>query len=221
MKAWDPLWDEIFKNKEWGKYPTEELIRFIATNYYKTSCRNEIRILDLGCGYGSATWYLCREGFKVSALDGSPTAISLLRERLNREGLDADLSVADASELPYPDNYFDCVVDLVCLMCNDYNDTKKIIEEVYRVLKKGGRFFSYTPQVGCWGYGIGVPVGHNTYKNSSEGPFAHMGTVRFSSEEDILDLYSVFSPLSFDFLHRSVDNRKKIISFWILSGKKN
>ncbi len=31
----DFVWDIIFKErKDWGKYPAEELIHFIANNYY-------------------------------------------------------------------------------------------------------------------------------------------------------------------------------------------
>jgi hypothetical protein len=29
-------WDDIYKQREWGKYPPEELIRFIARRDYKS-----------------------------------------------------------------------------------------------------------------------------------------------------------------------------------------
>ncbi|EDP6584064.1 class I SAM-dependent methyltransferase, partial [Campylobacter jejuni] len=28
------IWENIFSQKEWGKYPSENLIRFIAKNFY-------------------------------------------------------------------------------------------------------------------------------------------------------------------------------------------
>ncbi|EAL1485109.1 SAM-dependent methyltransferase, partial [Campylobacter coli] len=46
------FWENIFSNKEWGKYPSENLIRFIARNFYNVKNRNEIRILELGLGTG-------------------------------------------------------------------------------------------------------------------------------------------------------------------------
>ena len=34
---WDKGWDKIFSTAEWGKYPGEELIRFIARNFFSRS----------------------------------------------------------------------------------------------------------------------------------------------------------------------------------------
>lgn len=42
--TWNKVWDNIFKNKEWGKYPNEELIRFIARNFYKVKDRKQKNI---------------------------------------------------------------------------------------------------------------------------------------------------------------------------------
>ena len=44
------IWDSIFSSKEWGRYPSEDLIRFIARNFYKAEKRSSIKILELGCG---------------------------------------------------------------------------------------------------------------------------------------------------------------------------
>jgi len=32
--GWDKVWERTFKSQEWGKYPNEELFRFIARNFY-------------------------------------------------------------------------------------------------------------------------------------------------------------------------------------------
>lgn len=32
--AWDPVWESIFTNQAWGRYPGEDLIRFVAKNFY-------------------------------------------------------------------------------------------------------------------------------------------------------------------------------------------
>ena len=54
---WDKGWDKLFSNNEWGKYPGEELIRFIARNYYGVSDRSKVNILEVGCGVGANLWY--------------------------------------------------------------------------------------------------------------------------------------------------------------------
>ena len=46
----DPIWEEIHSRQEWGQYPSEHVIRFIASNYYRALDRNAVKILDFGCG---------------------------------------------------------------------------------------------------------------------------------------------------------------------------
>ena len=58
--SWNSNWEEVFKNKEWGRYPAEELVRFIARNYFKYKNRDIIKVLDLGCGIGSNLWFLAK-----------------------------------------------------------------------------------------------------------------------------------------------------------------
>ncbi|ELB7666084.1 SAM-dependent methyltransferase, partial [Campylobacter upsaliensis] len=36
----EQIWEEIFSKKEWGKYPSESVIRFIARNFYNAKDRN-------------------------------------------------------------------------------------------------------------------------------------------------------------------------------------
>src|ERR1700722_13214770 len=74
-QSWDPVWEQIFANQSWGKYPPEELIRFVARNYYRAANRGDIKILEVGCGAGACIWYMAREGFCATGIDGSPSAI--------------------------------------------------------------------------------------------------------------------------------------------------
>lgn len=65
---------KIHSTQEWGRYPSETVIRFITRNYYKAE-REKIKILDFGCGAGAHTWNLAREGFDEYAFDGSKSAM--------------------------------------------------------------------------------------------------------------------------------------------------
>ena len=47
------IWEDIFQNNEWGKYPSLAVVRFVARNFYKVPNRKDIRILELGCGTGA------------------------------------------------------------------------------------------------------------------------------------------------------------------------
>jgi SAM-dependent methyltransferase len=220
MDAWDPIWDTIFRARKWGKYPKEELIRFVARHFYAASDRRAVRFLDLGCGFGSSTWYLAREGFTVDAIDGSEVIIERLRERLASEGLTADLAVGDVIDLPYPSQSFDCVIDVACLQHNDPSDTRHILNGVFDRLKPGGRLFSFTAMAGCWGDGAGTRIGDNTYSGITEGPFANAGVARFSTEQQILDLYQKFE-LQLDVSELTVSGRAHRLSNWIIEGVKS
>ena len=139
--SFDKIWEKIFKNNEWGKYPGEELIRFVAKNFYSRSNANEITILEVGCGPGANLWYCAREGFTIFGIDGSNTAIKNCKTRLDDEvpGWNGELTVGDINKLPYENKKFDLVIDNECLSCNSISNSKKIILEIKRVLKNDGK----------------------------------------------------------------------------------
>ena len=48
MKSFSEEWEKIHSTQEWGRYPSETVIRFIARNYYKTEReRLKFWILDV------------------------------------------------------------------------------------------------------------------------------------------------------------------------------
>ena len=63
---WNKVWEKVFRENEWGKYPSESLIRFVARNFYKADDRFAVKILEVGCGTGANLWYMLREGFSAA-----------------------------------------------------------------------------------------------------------------------------------------------------------
>lgn len=135
-KSMDSRWNEIHSTVEWGQYPTESVIRFIARNYYNKE-RKKIKILDFGCGQGAHTWYLSREGFDTYAFDGAEDGIKKTEQKLKKENLTAELGVYDALHLPYEENFFDAVIDVGCICCNKYEDSLKMYQNIHKILKGG------------------------------------------------------------------------------------
>ena len=52
MKSFDNEWEKIHSTQEWGQYPSESVIRFVARNYYRVPDRKQLKFLDFGCGGG-------------------------------------------------------------------------------------------------------------------------------------------------------------------------
>lgn len=222
MNSFDATWEQIHKNQEWGKYPSEEVIRFVARNFYSRK-RNEVRILDAGCGGGAVTWFLAREGFNVSAFDGSASAIMKAEKRLQSEDLKATLVVGDAIKLAYDDLFFDGIIDSAMICANTVENIRKILKECYRVLKVDGKMFS----TGLFkrdmtGYGRGKKVEENTFQNIEEGNLAGRGTVHFFDEEEVQKLWTEagFSNIKIDSLNRTDGGGVNKVSFYFMEAGK-
>lgn len=97
---------------------------------------SDTQVLDLCCGSGQTTQFLVKFSQNVTGLDASPK--SLQRARLNVPL--ASYVEAFAEEMPFADNLFDVVHTSVALHEMQPQQLRKIINEVYRVLKPGGVF---------------------------------------------------------------------------------
>lgn len=217
--SWDPVWEKIFNEQEWGKYPSESLIQFVARNFYKSE-RPKIKILEVGCGTGANIWYISREGFDVYGIDGSVTAVEKARERIENEKLKAELIIGDIVKLPYENSFFDVVIDNECLYANTLDSTLSIIKEISRVLKPEGKFYSRTFSDKMYIGKSQKSIAYNEFTNISDGPLANKGFVRLTSEKDIEIIYgSAFEVLSVDTLKHTSYNRSLFTSEWVIVCK--
>jgi cyclopropane fatty-acyl-phospholipid synthase-like methyltransferase len=129
------------------RYPNEELCRFMGRNFFRlpTADRKKTRILEVGCGSGANLWMVAREGFDAWGLDFSEEALALCRQMLERYGVAATLTRGDMRDTQLPSGQFDAVVDVFAANCFTSADHARFLDEVRRLLKPGGLFFSYTP----------------------------------------------------------------------------
>jgi demethylmenaquinone methyltransferase/2-methoxy-6-polyprenyl-1,4-benzoquinol methylase len=97
---------------------------------------SDTRILDLCCGSGQATYFLAKSSQNVTGLDASPLSL----ERAKKNVPNAAYVQAFAEEIPFADENFDVVHTSAALHEMQPEQLRKIIQEVYRVLKPGGVF---------------------------------------------------------------------------------
>lgn len=101
-----------------------------------TAMKKGSSVLEIGCGVGLDSFVMARNGLRLTAVDLTQVAVKTASERFCREQLDAGFLIADAENLPFPDQSFDYVYSFGVL--HHVSDTQKSLDEVYRVLKKGG-----------------------------------------------------------------------------------
>ncbi len=83
--------------------------------------------------------YLTHEGFRVSAFDGSTSAVEKVQQGLRMEKLEADLRVWDMLEpLPFNDGFFDGVVATRVIHHTLVQNIRQIAGGIDRVLKRDG-----------------------------------------------------------------------------------
>ena len=220
--SWDPIWEQIYQTREWGRYPPEELIRFVARHFYSAPNRRDVRILELGCGAGANIWFLAREGFDAYGVDASRTAIDLAANRLREEGVTGNLTVGDVSSLTrfYSELRFDAVIDVTCLQHNDVRSCEAILAEVSVVLKPAGRLFSMLVASGSHGDETGREVEHGTYTDIGEGPARGMGLCHFFPREELTYLFRGFCEVQIGYCTRSIDGDGRWWKHWLIDGVK-
>ena len=216
MGSWDPAWDEVFAGHEWGKYPPEYVVRFVARAWYGAKVRAATRLLDLGSGPGSNSWYMAREGFTVSAIDGSERAVNALRSRLLSEGLTVDARVGDFISLPWPDDWFDGVIDNLSICHNPFEESKRVMAEVRRVLKDDGRFLSAGFSDRSWGFGTGRKVEPGGFSDIAEGPCAGKGFCRFMDRKQLDLLFTDFGRTEIDKMSWTLDEMSHTVEIWVV-----
>lgn len=100
------------------------------------------KVLDLGCGRGGETIEAAqRIGTKGFAwgLDITPRMIELAQERAQKEQIqNVEFLKASMDSLPFEDNSLDAVFSNCAI--NHVEDKVAVYQEIYRVLKQGGRF---------------------------------------------------------------------------------
>ncbi len=127
------------------RYPNEQVIQFLASHYFSLprSKRRKIKVLELGCGSGANLWMIAKEGFDTYGIDLAPTSIDLCKQMLASYGVKAHVSVGNMKHPNFRSAFFDAIVDVVSVQHTNVKGHQEAYDNIFRCLKKGGRFFSW------------------------------------------------------------------------------
>ncbi len=148
---------------------------------------------------GANTWYLAREGFDVYAFDGSPSAVKKAKQYLVKEGFNTvKFNVMDGGSLKYEENFFDCVIDSACIYANRKEHIHIMYENIFRILKNGGKIYSSCFGVNTDGYGTGNFLEEGTFEDIEIGVLKGRAVAHFYTTDE---LTNELSRVGFDDIH--------------------
>ena len=96
------------------------------------------KILEVGFGQGTDLVQFAKAGYECYGIDLTTKHYELANKNFSLRELKANLTLGDASKLPYEDEFFDVVYSFGVL--HHTPDIDKCVDEIYRVLKREGEF---------------------------------------------------------------------------------
>jgi len=138
-------WEDFHKGKgdtnmalEW---PDDYVVRF-AKRWL--ACQDVRKVLDMNCGAGRHTALLAELGFDTTGFDISEEALGLAARLLQRRGVQAALQQGSSAAMPFENGTFDALVAWRSLHVFTPEDLEKVVSEMIRVVRKGGRILFST-----------------------------------------------------------------------------
>lgn len=101
-----------------------------------------LHILDVGCGDGATEVFMQKyfSQWQLKGIDVSQKSIAAAKEK---NVANADFQVYDGTVIPFAGQHFDVVFIAGVLHHVDFSLHQKMMQEVYRVLKNGGRLYVF------------------------------------------------------------------------------
>jgi ubiquinone/menaquinone biosynthesis C-methylase UbiE len=97
------------------------------------------RVLDVCCGTGNQVFHYEQKGAIADGVDQNPNMIELAERNRKRQGFkNSTFRIASATELPFPDGYFDCASISLALHEMERDERNRAVSEMKRVVKKEG-----------------------------------------------------------------------------------
>jgi ubiquinone/menaquinone biosynthesis C-methylase UbiE len=137
----NPDWNDRYKTKElpWDtNEPDDNLVNLI-----KNKTVSPCKALEIGCGTGTNSLWLARQGFSMLGVDISQEAVDRANRKKENQSLICDFAQMDFLHDESLSQSFDFVFDRGCFHVFDLEQERILFaKQVSRVLKKNGKWVS-------------------------------------------------------------------------------
>lgn len=100
----------------------------------------DFKTIEVGCGSARLSSFLAARGYRTTCLDYSPNALDSAKRNYRLLNLEGTFILGDATHLSLDDNSYDVVISTGLL--EHFPDPHIVVEEMVRILKPGGIFYS-------------------------------------------------------------------------------
>jgi len=136
------VWDNIYKSGHQLRYPNENLVRLTYWVFNNQDVK-KMKLLDYGFGPGNNLEFLQGLGFEVYGVEISEIAKKITLSRLPNNYNGNNLVIMhDDINIPFRNGFFDVVVAWQVLYYNSLERLQKVLEDIQRVLKRGGKLIA-------------------------------------------------------------------------------
>jgi 2-polyprenyl-3-methyl-5-hydroxy-6-metoxy-1,4-benzoquinol methylase len=173
--------------------------------------KNSNLILDVGCGSGWLAKSLIPKGKKVVSLDVSK--INPLKVHNQIGNKNHFPFVADSFKLPFKDHSFDCVI--ASEVIEHVYEPAKFLEELFRVVSKGGRLVISTPYKEKIRYHLCIHCNRKTPENAHLHSFDENILRNLYTKDDLKKFSSaIFGNKALIFLRTHIILKYLPLSVW-------
>jgi SAM-dependent methyltransferase len=175
-----------------------------------------LSIFDLGCGHGLETDFMLRAGHDVLSADYSQAMLDKVHATVpGSKGIKFDMEKGDWSQ--FKENQFDVVVASLSLHYFDGKTTVRIINEIKRVLRPGGKLLARVNSVNDIGHGAGDGelVEENFYIDRKRNI-----PKRYFNADSVQRFFAPIGKLSFQEMQSIYNNSPKMVfEIVVINGK--
>lgn len=202
------FWETAFQEKQmmWGEGPTNFAIT--AAELFKKLGFSKILIPGFGYGRNARPFY--EQGFEVTGIEISRTAIKLAHDFLGDE---IRIFQGSVDDMPFDQVIYDGVFSHALIHLLDTDQRKKLIQASYDQLRPGGMmvFTAITKEAST--YGVGEKLSEDRYRTE------HGVDLYFYDKKSIQEEFGEFGLIEVTKLAEGA-NGKPATNFWNIVCKK-